>query len=91
VSYNLLFIGATDPALLACNQPSLTGTVLAALRALLCPHTLYILVPVLLVVAYNYALYCNIDDSTCTSGSSTGSYELGLKINYFNLKLRTVL
>jgi hypothetical protein len=38
----LLFIGSTDPALLACNQPSLTGTVLAALRALLCPHTLYI-------------------------------------------------
>ena len=28
---------ATNPALLACNQPSLTGTVLAASRALLCP------------------------------------------------------
>jgi hypothetical protein len=32
VSYNLLFIGATDPALLACNQPSLTGTVYLLLR-----------------------------------------------------------
>jgi len=32
---------ATNPAFLACNQPSLTDTVLAASRALLCPHTLY--------------------------------------------------
>jgi hypothetical protein len=28
---------ATNQALLACNQPSITGTVLAASRALLCP------------------------------------------------------
>ena len=28
---------ATNQALLVCNQPSLTGTVLAASRALLCP------------------------------------------------------
>ena len=36
MSNNLLFIGvhATNPALLACNQPGITGTALAASRAL---------------------------------------------------------
>ena len=70
----------TKPALLASNQPSLTGTVLAASRALLCPiHYILLLLHVVAIQLGAHSSSVPVPGHSC-SGFSWGSCRTGYSL-----------